>query len=62
MLAMFVEGFLVSRVSCYVCIDSVARVALRELRSSRKHFAVRSRKCERFCGTSVQISWKVVVL
>ena len=62
MLAMFVKGFLVYGVSCYVSTVSVARVALRELRGSCSHSIVLCRKCERFCSTIVQITWKAVVL
>ena len=62
MLAMSVEGFLVFGVSYYVCTISVARVSLRKLRGSRNPSAVLCRKYRRFCGASVQITWKAIVL
>ena len=62
MLATSVEDFLVFGVSCYVRIVSVVGVALKERRGSRSPSAVLCRKCRRFCGTSVQITWKAVVL
>ena len=62
MLAASEKGFLVSRISYYVCRVSVATFALSELRDSRNHFAVLYRKCERFSGASVQIAWKAAVL
>ena len=62
MLGMSVEGFLVSGVSYYVCTVSVVRVVLRELRGSRSPSTVLCRKCGEYCGASVQITWKAVVL
>ena len=62
MLATSVEGFLVSGVSCYVCTVSVVRVVLRELRGSCSPSVVLCRKCGGYCGVSVQIIWKAVVL
>ena len=56
LLTPLVEGILVSRVSCYVCRVCVATLALSELKDNHSQFAVLSRKCERFCDTSIHIA------